>query len=346
MINLKKILNNFKKKLIYKLFVKYILKNIYDFIWQYILNFKGKILFFKWMKKNSNDYFCKNIPCEVINEKFETFSKEIKDQIDNNLIDKLKTKLISNEIIEDKKNIAANEMPFSVDLYPYLEENVKTKIVQFALNKNMISSVCHHLKVFPILAKVMVYLNIPRENSNERSAMLWHKDDFGYKSIDFFMSINEIDDDNGPFYYSVDPSDIGAFYRIKTTNELSRPGERGKIKNEDFFNYCSKKNIKKFVGKPGSAVFIDSMASYHKGGFCKKNDRIMLRFSYQTVDCIRLKNQKSKEFYYLKNLDKISFPQEFKDYIFFHRSSVFKNFVNNYLLKFYRLASITPKKIN
>ena len=30
--------------------------------------------------------------------------------------------------------------------------------------------------------------------------MLWHKDEFGFKNLDFFMTVFDLDDDNGPFY--------------------------------------------------------------------------------------------------------------------------------------------------
>ena len=41
------------------------------------------------------------------------------------------------------------------------------------------------MKVFPILTRVQVYLNIPREGSPLRGAMYWHKDGFGFKNLDF-----------------------------------------------------------------------------------------------------------------------------------------------------------------
>ena len=31
--------------------------------------------------------------------------------------------------------------------------------------------------------------------------MLWHKDLLGFKNLDFFMAISEIDESNGPFIF-------------------------------------------------------------------------------------------------------------------------------------------------
>ena len=45
------------------------------------------------------------------------------------------------------------------------------------------------------------------------------------------------------------------------------------------------------MGKSGTGIIIDSFSSFHKGGGCKQNHRIMLRISYQTIDSISLKKQ-------------------------------------------------------
>ena len=195
----------------YYILVNFIFIRIYELIWVYIINFKGYLLYKEWNKKfaSKKNLFYK-IPQEINSTKFKRFSHNLLSQIDEKLILELKNKLINNEIYEDKNNVAANEKPFSVDLYPYLNFQTKQHIIKLALDEEIITSVGNYLKTFPVLAKVMVYLNIPRENSKERSSMHWHKDEFGYKSVDLFMSLCKIDDNNGPFYYSVDPNDTGA----------------------------------------------------------------------------------------------------------------------------------------
>ena len=41
-----------------------------------------------------------------------------------------------------------------------------------------------------------------------------------------------------------------------------------------------------FKGESGKAIFLDSFSTFHRGGFCKEKERIMLRFCYQTHDAI------------------------------------------------------------
>lgn len=339
-------LKKIKKSKGYYILVNFIFIRIYELIWVYIINFKGYLLYKEWNKKfaSKKNLFYK-IPQEINSAKFKRFSHNLLSQIDEKLILELKNKLINNEIYEDKNNVAANEKPFSVDLYPYLNFQTKQHIIKLALDEEIITSVGNYLKTFPVLAKVMVYLNIPRENSKERSSMHWHKDEFGYKSVDLFMSLCKIDDNNGPFYYSVDPNDTGVFYKVKTKEQLSRTGERGKIANEEFLNYCNKKYINKFEGEIGSVIFIDSMSTYHKGGFCLKNDRLMLRLSYQTPDCIRLKNQRNKKFYYFEDIENLNFPIKFKNYLFLFRSLIIRDFIKKFLVKFYRFMSFNPSKL-
>ena len=52
----------------------------------------------------------------------------------------------------------------------------------------MISTAANYLKVFPILSKVALTYHIPRNYDQQRGAMMFHKDEFGYKSMDIFSN--------------------------------------------------------------------------------------------------------------------------------------------------------------
>ena len=64
----------------------------------------------------------------------------------------------------------------------------------------MITTAAKHMKIFPILTRIQVDHNIPRPEGKIRGAMYWHRDTFGFKNLDFFMAVTDINDDNGPFY--------------------------------------------------------------------------------------------------------------------------------------------------
>ena len=61
--------------------------------------------------------------------------------------------------------------------------------MNFAVSDKILSTIAMYLGVFPILSSISVDLNIPVENKLERGSMLWHKDDFGFKSLDLFVSL-------------------------------------------------------------------------------------------------------------------------------------------------------------
>ena len=80
--------------------------------------------------------------------------------------------------------------------------------------------------VFPILAKMTVYHNIPRPGSSIRGAMNWHKDDFGYKSLDLFLNITDIDENSGPLYALRKKERLGVFSRSFNEIQNAKSGEK------------------------------------------------------------------------------------------------------------------------
>ena len=76
-----------------------------------------------------------------------------------------------------------------------MPNQVKKKVIDFALSEKNLLTATKYLKVLPIINKIIVYLNIPRTGA-EKGAQLWHKDDFGYKSLDLFLGISDIDLDH------------------------------------------------------------------------------------------------------------------------------------------------------
>ena len=66
-----------------------------------------------------------------------------------------------------------------------------------------------------MLARIYVKkINIPTDKE-PRSSQLWHRDDFGYKNLDLFLAINDIDDRNGPLLVIKDRDPLKIFYRVK-----------------------------------------------------------------------------------------------------------------------------------
>ena len=176
--------------------------------------------------------------------------------------------------------------------------------------------------------------------------MIWHKDDFGYKSLDFFILLNDVNKDNGPMFFWYKKNYLGVFTKIREIVENAKPKERNKTGLEVFNKYAKEDEIKIFTGKVGDALIMDSFNVYHRGGYCVKGNRLMLRISYQTPDTARLgKKDHSEGFFYFKKIKKKHIFDKHQEYLFFGSKLMSKKqlFVN-FLLYLYRLLGTKRKK--
>ena len=337
------LLKKIKTYKIYKFLLLYLIKPIYNLFWEYVLNFKGKILYFLWfLNKRETFDLGKNDKKLIINENsFKEIANEIYLYFEKNLLIKSKKELEAG--IKNTNLTNTGSKTYKQDLFERFNQELKFKILKFAHSEKMISTSAKYIKVFPILDKIQVYHNIPSNSENPRGAMLWHKDDFGYKSLDLFMIITDVDNNNGPLMAIEEKEKLGIFSKSNLENlDNNLIGERGKIKS-DSFNKKNFNNILSLKGKRGNALFIDSFTAYHKGGHCKSSDRLMLRLSYQTPDSIRVSQKKtlfSEEF---KSLEDKFVLNIFLKHLYFYRPNFLIVFLRNYLIKFYRLLHV--KKI-
>ena len=334
-------LTNIKKTLFWKNVVRFFFKPIINFIWLYIINSQGTLYKFFWFLKK-RDYIDLNNNDKILINDFDKFldlAKLINEQCTIALIENVKKRILNSNSVrsltDDYNQTTLGENNYLSEIFNDFPENIKKKIIEFSMSDLMISTAAKYLGTFPILAKVIIYLNIPRKKENPRGAMLWHKDDFGYKSLDFFLAINDVNDLNGPLL-AIREKDLGVLSRID--EEIKNPirGERGKISNNALD--INEKDLVILKGPSGTALLIDSFTAYHKGGHCLENYRIMLRFSYQTVDSIRLPNNSDNKFYYYPLISKNNISNIYLKYLFFKRSFVIKKFkLSTLFLKIYRI---------
>ena len=203
----------------------------------------------------------------------------------------------------------------------------------------MLKTATDYLGVFPIISRINLNLNIPT-GKDASSSQLWHRDDFGFKNLDLFLAITNIDDDNGPLITLKKKDPLKIFYRISKEVNSNLRGERGKISDENFDYLDSKKHdFVKLKGPPGTAILIDSIRNYHKGGHCKKKYRIVLRINYSTIDTTYPLEKRDSLINIYKNS---TFEKDFfKNYSFRNRNFFFKFFkIPEKLFSFYHILSI------
>ena len=338
---MKKILIKLKTTSLWKSFLLFFLIPSYKVLWEYIINFEGKILFLRKIKnlqcfrdiktENNDKFIIKN------NSKFSEISSIINKNLDENFLNKMRQKIL--ELKKPENHYLHNKPSYKINMFPFLEKEIQDKIVEFALNEENIAFVSKYLKVAPIISSIYVNLNVPVKNTVERGPMLWHKDDFGFKSLDIFLPLKKMSEDSGPLYYYEMKNNLGVFHKYLGSIKSAKKGERNKI-NINSFENVNEQNISKFIGDVGDALFIDSFSCYHRGGFCKSEERLMMRITYQTPDSISLSNNDSLrglnqeiiQKYKNKNSKLINYSL-FKRNIFFNKISLQK-----ILLKFYKLV--------
>ena len=333
-INLQKL----KSSKFWYIFLLYIIKPVFNFFWEFIINFEGKVYYFLWFIKKKTYFSLNNSDKIVIQNDLDNINlaRELGSIIDK----KFQQKHI--EIFKKNKNINPNNRfeDYRIDLFKVLPEETKHKIINFAISKKNVSTAAKYLKVFPVIGKIYLFLNFPVPEKKERGAMLWHKDDFVYKSLDLFMAIEKIDDDNGPFYYINKKEPLGVFFKLSNVIKNAFPGERNKVEINNFSKYFLKDEISCFKGNVGDTIFVDSFTTYHRGGYCKSKNRLMLRICYQTPDSIDVQNKNhEKGFYFFPKIIKKNINDKFHKFLLFKKINFFWKILNipNILMLFYRL---------
>ncbi len=339
------IFNLFKKVKTFKLwafFVYIFFMPIYGLVWKNIINLQGRFLYLSWfLNKKRNFFDLKNNDKIIIDDDIDLkmLASKISEECTDSLLDNSKKLIMSSNI--NKKNYSeTGENNYKNSIMHMFSEKLKDEIFEFATSEKMISTAARYLGVFPVLAKMTVYHNIPRPGSSIRGAMNWHKDDFGYKSLDLFLNITDIDENSGPLYALKKREKLGVFSRSFNEIKNAKSGEQGKISIDKFENNLKTDDIITLKGSKGKGLFIDSFTAYHRGGYCKTKDRVMLRFSYQTPDSVRLTTQDDNCFYYYKKINKKNVRDKYIHYLLFKRSNLDKKIgVNQFFLKIYRLLS-------
>ena len=343
-------LKKIKKTNFYYILLRYLLIPIYSFFWQFILNFIPFLI--------SKIYLLTSFKKEYVNlknntkilvkdhQEFKDLANEIKKSINKELICKNIEFIQSAEyknVLKGKNNEAAFNYPFKIDLFDQLDDKIQKRIINFAVSDFMIKTACKYLGVFPIFTRVYVNLNISRKDNRQTASQLWHRDDFGYKNLDLFLAIDNINNENGPLFVIKKKDPLNIFFRPSSEINSNLTGERGKILDKDF-NYMldnGEKSVITLKGESGTALLIDSIRNYHKGGYCLKNYRLTLRLNYLTSDSFfKINKFKKKRSNWIKliNINEFSF---FKRYLLRDRFRLFETkFYEKHMSKLNHMLSI------
>ena len=336
-----------KRTKAWKLFLLFLVVPIYTFLWKNLLNFHGRILYFFWNKKK-RDYFDLKKDNKLFlkdNKIIKNLANEIANHCDEELLSSSREKIYegtrSSNVFHQQKG-----EKYLNNIFEKLPHDLKKKIVNFASSELMITTASKYLGVFPILTRIYLLHNIPIINKSERGPQLWHRDGFGFKVFELFVSITDINELNGPTYFANNKSNLAVFEKVENIIQNPRRGERNKITLENFEKIYPKEKITNNIGPKGSVFFFDTVSCYHRGGYCKSGERIVLRIVYDTVDSTvtnspeRFQNDPNNgvNFVLFQNKDKKNLNNFYTRYLFLKRSYLFYKFqLAKKLISFYQI---------
>ena len=341
-----KFLKFIKRSLFWKHFLIYFVKPFLVFFWKNLINFKGRILYFLWFLKKRN-FIKLNIQGTKLikdNVQLTNLANEVFNSISGQITDNAKSSILYSKNEELNQSNSGDDK-YTIDIYSKLDQRIKDKIFNFASSDLMISTAAKYLGIFPILSNIILNYNIPRKPDKIRGAMLWHKDDLGFKSLDLFLCITNLNDDNGPLYVSKANNNLGVLSRVDSFIKNPIRGERQKIDLDQFDFYNANNEQIKLEGKKGTALLVDSISNYHRGGNCKNKDRLMLRVSYQGIDYIPLKKIINEKLSFDPSMNKDNHKNIFKKYFLYKRSFIFNTRVKYFLVNFYNIICYKVSKI-
>lgn len=212
---------------------------------------------------------------------------------------------------------------FSFDCYEFLSNQLRNKIYNFAKNNSKITNLTNSfLGLNGTLNTISIYANVPRASDLEIGSKMWHRDGNTYLAADFMFAISEINDENGPFYW-IDPKDFGHAQHYKSDNHIGWESS-GRFTDENLFNFGLKKDkIQKFIGKPGSYILLNTGESFHKGGFCNTQVRILGRFVYSSFGYSKGNLHKYNN---INENKRFTFPISHRLYTYHEK--IFRNIIN------------------
>lgn len=163
-------------------------------------------------------------------------------------------------------------------IYNILEPDDIQKIdglIEFATSKNLISVISNYLKEIPILLGINLYHSPKNENEQFSSSQLFHIDTEQHKQIKIFYLLHDTDISHGPLEF---------MNKLETENIIKSINYKGKRIADDTIKKLNLNNSffddKKFIGKQGSGLMIDSSNCLHRGSRKILKDRYILQFQY------------------------------------------------------------------
>ncbi len=266
-----------RRNLVWAAFVSWIWAPVYQMLWEYGLNFRGKWLYVMSPYRRFHDRDLDRHSAKIVadSQAFASFAHRLREKIPQQIIDRERAKMLARK----------DEFAFVSGLFQYLDEDTRLEILKFALSPDVLRYVIGYLKVAPRLQEPAIMFSVARTDLPEEGSKLWHRDSFHYKSMKLMIALSDIDDTAGPNY-------VVGHDQAPYCAEIPKPVIPGgisewarlRLSDGEMAAYVDLGQTYKLAGGVGTTSVQDACRCYHKGGYCTGKDRLILQLDYVTDD--------------------------------------------------------------
>ena len=146
-------------------------------------------------------------------------------------------------------------------------------IKDFAQNIVFEDIASHYLGTKAVLSNVSLMKSYPTETEPKHS-QTWHLDADDSRLVVFYVYINDVTADNGPFEF-LPKAAIKKFYTPRFFRKHSFSDEELVLINNRHMDFS-------ITGRAGTMFACDTASYYHRGSRCKSTTRIALSIRYST----------------------------------------------------------------
>jgi hypothetical protein len=183
-------------------------------------------------------------------------------------------------ILRDRANILAeNPNTYGIDLLATdglswtklpLDYRQRDTLLDLALSPKLIAAAAEYLGEIPTVESLQLYCTT---GFNKLEGNNFYHFDKDHRMVKFWMAINEIDDDTGPFtFLPANRSDI----------VRKQVGYYGRLTDEKVYAAVPASERIEFKGQAGSMLLVDTCRCVHYGSRTRKGPRAMLLIQYQS----------------------------------------------------------------
>ncbi len=218
-------------------------------------------------------------------ERFQTLKKYVLDRRNSTETEK---KISSRKQTPESRG----DKYYNIDLWPspkFLE--LESPLIQFFLDQQILKIANCYLNLYSRFRGWNLWASMPvPENLPEHASQNWHRDPEDKKMLKVFVYYNDVDLETGPFTY-VKKSHYGGKWRsvFPQIPPIGFYPPRGAVEKT-----VDLKDIFQATGKAGTIIFCDT-SGLHKGGYCKKHERLMSQSIYGSSASLEPRNYQSNK---------------------------------------------------